>query len=199
MNFTHWPALCAVDVEGNGARPPDLVEVATLPIRDGRLDTGRQWLIRPPRPITWQATRVHNLTTDDVSQCPPWQDVADEIRTALNDTWICAHHAHVDYRVLNAHLPDWQPAGVLDTLRLAKHTVPGLNGYSLDALIRHFGLDLTAAPGERHRAAYDAYAAGQLLLTLAVHYDSWQTLAAAAAPSRLPGSPDNDEKEPTLW
>ncbi|WP_375546842.1 hypothetical protein [Streptomyces gossypii] len=33
-----------------------------------------------------------------------------------------ARHAGVDYRVLTRHLPGWEPAGVLDTLRLARAT-----------------------------------------------------------------------------
>lgn len=37
MNFSSWPPLLVVDVEGNGANPPDLVEVAALPYaRDNR-------------------------------------------------------------------------------------------------------------------------------------------------------------------
>lgn len=61
MNFTAWTKLLVVDVEGNGANPPDLVEVAGLPIRDGQADktTAGAWLIRPPRPVTPFATRVH--------------------------------------------------------------------------------------------------------------------------------------------
>lgn len=36
MKPESWPArLLVIDVEGNGASPPDLVEVAALPIRHG--------------------------------------------------------------------------------------------------------------------------------------------------------------------
>ncbi|GDY58486.1 hypothetical protein SVIO_091090 [Streptomyces violaceusniger] len=54
MNFATWPTLLVVDVEGNGTNPPDLVEVAALPMRDGEPDTSTAgaWLIRPPRPVT---------------------------------------------------------------------------------------------------------------------------------------------------
>ncbi|MZE75792.1 3'-5' exonuclease [Streptomyces xinghaiensis] len=198
-----WPKLYVVDVEGNGARPPDLVEVATLPADATGLhaDSAREWLIRPPRPVTWHATRVHGLTAEDLSDCPPWEEVADQVQDVLGGAWICAHNAHVEHRVLTAHLPQWQPAGVLDTLRLAKTTRPGLPSYSLDALIEHFQLDLSAAPRQRHRALYDAFAAGRLLLALAADYETWPALAAAAVPPGLPGAPnpDTDTEEPTLW
>ncbi|MGW2332252.1 3'-5' exonuclease [Streptomyces sp. NPDC001700] len=200
MNFATWPALLVVDVEGNGTNPPDLVEVAALPVRDGGPDTSTAgaWLIRPPRPVTPFATRVHGLTNEALAKSPTWPEIADQVHTLLGPAWICAHNAHTDYRVLKAHLPTWQPTGVLDTLRLAKATYPNLPGYSLDALIRHIKPDLTAAPAQRHRATYDAYATAQLLLAMADHYATWDQLIAAAVPPGLPGAPEPEE-DPTLW
>jgi DNA polymerase III epsilon subunit-like protein len=201
MDFRTWPSLFVVDVEGNGAGPPDLVEVAVLPIREGRPDTigAGAWLVRPPRPVTVRAARVHGLTNHRLSTAPPWPDIADDVHGLLGTAWICAHNAHTDYRVLTAHLPDWRPAGVLDTLRLAKATHPGLPGYSLDALITHLAPDLSAAPASgRHRATYDAYAAAQLLIAMAGHYRAWDDLVAAAVPPSLPGAPPPAE-DPTLW
>jgi DNA polymerase-3 subunit epsilon/exodeoxyribonuclease X len=126
MDFRTWPSLFVVDVEGNGAGPPDLVEVAVLPIREGRPDTigAGAWLVRPPRPVTVRAARVHGLTNHRLSTAPPWPDIADDVHGLLGTAWICAHNAHTDYRVLTAHLPDWRPAGVLDTLRLARPPTP---------------------------------------------------------------------------
>ncbi|MEU1223873.1 3'-5' exonuclease [Streptomyces microflavus] len=200
MNFSSWPSLLVVDVEGNGANPPDLVEVAALPVRDGRPDTSTAgaWLTRPKSPVTPFAARVHGLTNKRLQHEPGWEEIADTVHTLLGGSWICAHNAHVDYKVLSAHLPRWQPAGVLDTLRLAKATYPGLPKYGLDALIEHVRLDLSAAPAQRHRATFDAYAAALLLIEMAGHYDTWDRLVAAAVPPGLPGAPQAEE-EPTLW
>ncbi|MDQ0778379.1 exodeoxyribonuclease X [Streptomyces aurantiacus] len=198
---TAWPdRLLVVDVEGNGANPPDLVELAALPIRDGRPDTttAGAWLIHPPVPVTPFAAKVHGLTNDRLATCPPWTIVADKVREFLADAWICAHNAHVDYCVLARHLPDWRPTGVLDTLRLARATYPDAPAHTLDALIEYARLDLTEAPAQRHRATYDAYAAAALLLTMAARYETWPELAAAAVPPGLPGAPE-PEQEPTLW
>ncbi|MEU8733702.1 3'-5' exonuclease [Streptomyces tendae] len=200
MNFATWSALLVVDVEGNGTNPPDLVEVAALPIRDGHPDksTAGWWLTRPNRPVTPFATRVHGLTDTDLADKPLWAEVADQVHSFLSSTWICAHNAHTDYRVLSAHLPDWKPAGVLDTLRLAKATFPDLGKYSLDKLIEHVQPDLREAPGARHRATFDAYATAQLLIAMASRYDTWDQLVAAAVPPSLPGAPE-PERDPTLW
>ncbi|MEV6132104.1 3'-5' exonuclease [Streptomyces violaceusniger] len=200
MNFATWPALFVVDVEGNGANPPDLVEVAALPLRDGGPDTSTAgaWLIRPPRPVTSRAASIHGLTNGLLAQSPVWGEIAEQVHGLLGTAWICAHNAHTDYRVLKAHLPKWEPDGVLDTLRLAKATYKDLPGYSLDALIKHTAPDLTAAPAQRHRATYDAYATAQLLIAMARHYDTWDQLVAAAVPPGLPGAPEPEE-DPTLW
>ncbi|MER0476910.1 3'-5' exonuclease [Streptomyces sp. Edi2] len=200
MNFSSWPALLVVDVEGNGANPPDLVEVAALPLRDGRPDTSTAgaWLTKPRRPVTPFAAGVHGLTNQVLDGQPGWEEIADAVHALLGTAWIAAHNAHVDYRVLSAHLPKWQPAGVIDTLRLAKATYPELSKYSLDDLIAHVQPDLTQAPAQRHRATFDAFAAAQLLLAMARHYDTWDQLVAAAVPPGLPGAPKPVE-DPTLW
>lgn len=200
MKFSTWPALFVVDVEGNGTTPPDLVEVAALPVRDGRPDktTAGAWLIRPPRPVTPHAARIHGLTNQVLQGRPAWEEVADQVHTLLGKAWVCAHNAHVDYRVLKAHLPTWEPAGVIDTLRLAKATYKGLSSYTLDALITYATPDLSEVPAQRHRATYDAYATAQLLIAMADQYDTWDQLIAVAVPPGMPGFPE-PEKEPTLW
>ncbi|MFI1092709.1 exonuclease domain-containing protein [Streptomyces sp. NPDC020917] len=200
MNYNTWPPLLVVDVEGNGTNPPDLVEVAALPIRDGRPDTSTAgaWLIRPPRPVTPFAARVHGLTNEVLASSPSWPEVAGQVRGLLGEAWIAAHGAHVDYRVLSAHLPGWEPAGVIDTLRLARAAVPGLPGYGLDALIKQRQPDLSHAPDQRHRARFDAYATALLLLDLAERYPTWGQLAAVSVPPSLPGAPQPEE-DPTLW
>jgi len=200
MIFTNWPSLLVVDVEGNGSNPPDVVEVAALPIRDGKPDTSTAgvWTVRPPNPVSSFASRVHGLTNEVLSTCPRWEQVADQARGLLGNAWICVHNAHVDYGVLIRHLPDWAPAGVIDTLRLARATYKNLPSHSLDALINHVKPDLTHAPAQRHRATFDAYATALLLIAMADQYDTWDRMTAVAVPPNMPGAPEPEEGQ-TLW
>jgi DNA polymerase III epsilon subunit-like protein len=200
MKFDTWPRLLVVDVEGNGANPPDLVEVAALPIQGGRPDKtiAKAWLTRPDRPVTAFATGVHGLTNADLADKPAWAEISDQVQGFLGTAWVCAHNAHTDYRVLQAHLPGWEPDGVLDTLRLARATRSDLPRYSLDALIEAWQPDLSGAPAQRHRATYDAFATAQLLIAMADRYDTWDELVAAAVPPGLPGALE-PERDPTLW
>jgi exodeoxyribonuclease X len=47
--MTDWTSLnyAVVDVEGNGQQPPDLVELAVVPIRSGVIGEPASWLVRP--------------------------------------------------------------------------------------------------------------------------------------------------------
>jgi DNA polymerase III epsilon subunit-like protein len=191
--------LVVVDVEGNGQQPPEIVEIAALPVDSDPTSAGmRSWLVRPRRKISPLVTRkVHGISNADVANCPAWSNVAGEVAHTMADRILLAHNASVEYRVLSAWLPGWAPPLVLDTLRLAKHVWPGLPGYSLDALIVHAEIDTSGIPGQRHRAAFDAWCTWRLLCALVEHSDlDWLGLVNAAA---LPGFVPHAEPEGGLW
>lgn len=215
------PALAVVDVEGNGQQPPEIVEIAVLPLApdlDPTLADLRTWLIRPARPITGLVTRkVHGISNDDVAHAPRWTEIATEIAAALAGRIVVAHNAAVERRVLRNHLPGWDPPMVLDTLRLAKAVWPDLpGGYGLDNLIAHRGLDTAATDKNtvdtepkigpiatqmrRHRAGYDTWMTAALLIALIGDSGlNWDHLAAAA---RLPEPSTSRSWEPMeegLW
>lgn len=50
--MTHWADLAyvVVDVEGNGQQPPDLVELAAVPIVAGVIGEPVSWLVHPDEP-----------------------------------------------------------------------------------------------------------------------------------------------------
>jgi DNA polymerase III epsilon subunit-like protein len=190
MDFRSWPPVLVVDVEGNGATPPDLVEVATVPIINGYADhtRSRNWLIKPAQPITSFATRVHGITNQAVADEATWTELAADVEKTLDGAWIAAHNAAaVEYRVLTAHLPTWSPAGVLDTLRLSRTVYRDAPKHNLDTMIEHTGIETATIPGARHRAGFDATATALLLLNLARHFDTFEELAAVGVPPGLPG------------
>jgi DNA polymerase-3 subunit epsilon/exodeoxyribonuclease X len=149
-----------VDVEGNGQSPPDLVEIAVVPV-SASLDVGdfRSWLVRPPRPITAVVTaKVHGIANADVADAPTWAEVSGEVAAALAGRVLVAHNASVERAVLARHLPSYVPPEVVDTLALARRLWPALPGHGLDALIRARGIRMGTRFGHRHRAGHDAHA-----------------------------------------
>jgi DNA polymerase III epsilon subunit-like protein len=170
--MTDWTSLryAVVDVEGNGQQPPDLVELAVVPIASGEIQEPTSWLVKPERPIKYFATRIHGITTQDVAVAPAFTAIADEVRQALDVPALVAHNAHVDIGVLQRELPDWRPPEVFDTLKLARRLLPNQSGYKLGMLVRSLNLaeglpgDLNLTP---HRAAYDALVTARLFVHLA--------------------------------
>jgi exodeoxyribonuclease X len=167
--MTDWTSLsyAVVDVEGNGQQPPDLVELAVVPIVDGEVGEPRSWLVKPDRSIKYFATRIHGITTHDVADAPSFDTIADEVRASLDVSALVAHNAHVDIGVLRRHLPKWDVPEVFDTLKLAKRLLPGQPGYRLGMLVR--ALDLAEGLSDDltpHRAAYDALVTARLFVRL---------------------------------
>lgn len=165
-----WTSLtyAVVDVEGNGQQPPDLVELAIVPISDGQIADPITWLVRPPRPILPMARRFHHISDADVTSSPSVIECADWMRRSLDGAVFVAHNAQIDLGVLTRELPGFAPTHVIDTVKLARRLLPGLDSYKLGALVDALdlakGLPDDLAP---HRATYDALVCARLLTRLA--------------------------------
>lgn len=152
-----------LDVEGNGGSPQEIVEVAVVHILDGQLKTARDWMVRPQSPVTPQATRVHGITNEDLTNRPPFAQIAHELLAEIDSATIVGHHVGVDLNLLRRQLPDWRPGTCIDTLRLARHVFPEASSYTLGALHQHIG---GGDSSTRHRAKEDAHMTARLFLTL---------------------------------
>jgi exodeoxyribonuclease X len=173
--MSDWATVryAVVDVEGNGEQPPDLVELAVVPIVDGIIGGPTSWLVKPARPIGSMATRIHGLTNQDVADAPAFADIEADVRLALDADVLVAHNAHVDTSVLLRHLGGWHCPEVFDTLRLARLRVPGQESYKLGALVTTFALAEGLPAGlTPHRATYDALVTARLFVHLATRQDT---------------------------
>jgi exodeoxyribonuclease X len=191
--MTDWTSLnfVVVDVEGNGQQPPDLVELAAVPIIGGVVGEPLSWLVKPDAPITYFARRIHGLTNRDVADCPSFENICGAVLTALDTDALVAHNAHVDLGVLARKLIGWQSPEVFDTLKLARRLVPGLGSYRLGNLVQAYnlaeGLPDDLSP---HRARYDALVTARLFVLLATQ---------AAGLDELRGRPPKEVDEDALF
>jgi DNA polymerase III epsilon subunit-like protein len=201
--------FAVVDVEGNGRQPPEIVEIAVLPISGSAPvgpDSVRSWLVRPDESITPIVTRrAHGITNDGVSHAPRWDQVAAEVMAAVQGRILVAHNAAVERRVLADHLPGLEPPMIVDTMRLAKVVWSDLAGYGLDRLIAHAGLTrpdvVPEWPGRwrRHRAAYDTWGTAALFARLAAGRAWTEVRDAARTPTATGGRSRPGMTEEGLW
>ena len=192
--MTDWTSLSyvVVDVEGNGQQPPDLVELAAVPIVAGVVGEPVSWLVKPALPIRNFAARIHGLTDNAVADAPAFDDVAAEVLKALDADALVAHNAHVDVGVLQRKLGDWDCPEVFDTLKLARRLLPDRPTYKLGALVEAFkldeDLDESLVP---HRATYDAIVTARLFLRLANVLDD-RPLTVEELRGDSPGGSDDE-------
>lgn len=173
--MTDWTSLnyVVVDVEGNGQQPPDLVELAVVPIIYGVIGDAESWLVKPDTPITHFARKIHGITNYTVDEAP----VFDAIKPAALDALdahgliadaLVAHNAHVDVGVLQRKLGEWECPEIFDTLKLARRLLPDADSYKLGALVEAFKLAEDLPDGlVPHRATYDALVTARLFVWLA--------------------------------
>jgi DNA polymerase III subunit epsilon len=163
---TFW----VVDVEGNGATPPEIVEIAIVEVRDLMLQQRRrEWLVKPQAPIAPRVTRIHGITDEDVAGSPEIEEIADDVMTWTNDEKIIGHNVKVELDAITRAIPEWRPAMAIDTLRLARLALPGRRSYSLETMGVDLNLDEVAAreSGKRHHSAlFDSTLTGLLFIRL---------------------------------
>ncbi len=159
-----------MDVEGNGASPPEIVEIALVGLAHLELQSKRmEWLVRPQVPISPAVTRIHGITDSDVADAPDIDDIADDVMTWTDGARIIGHNVRVELDAISSAIPDWRPAMAIDTLKLAKSVCPGLQSYGLERLGQHFELTEQASriSGKKHHSAlYDSVLTALLFIEL---------------------------------
>ncbi len=162
--------MWAVDVEGSGMSPPEIVELAIVEL-DGLDLTGnrKSWRCRPRGGISPIASRIHGIRMEDVLDAPALEDIAARVHEWLEDRPIIGHNVRVDYDLLAQKLTGWQPQSVIDTLRLSRDLLPDQEKQSLQRLGADLGLDIMVereTGGTAHSALYDANLTARLFLHL---------------------------------
>jgi DNA polymerase III epsilon subunit-like protein len=98
--------------------------------------------------------------------------MAAEVSASLDGVVLVAHNAGIDLGVLKRKLPGFEPSEVLDTLKLARRSLPEQPSYKLGALVQALGLDAKLPLGLKpHRATYDVLVTARLFVHLATRAD----------------------------
>lgn len=155
----------AIDLEttDKNADGCEIVEIAAVRVRDGRLVDEFRTLVRPGIPIAPAATATHGITDADVANAPTFDQVWPAFRDFCGSDVLVAHNGYqFDFRILRRMA---KPLGgaqftTYDSLLLARELRPGSR--RLEDLARAFGIDA----GQSHRALDDTRTLAQVFLRL---------------------------------
>src|SRR6478752_6278331 len=152
-----------VDVETTGTDPKmaDLVEIAAVKVKGGKITDRWSTLVNPGRPII--GNQMHGIHDADVKKAPSPAEAAKQALAFVGDSKIVGHSVGCDLGFIEAALADgthFGPDRYLDTLTIAREGYPDLENYKLPTLSNFFGIELAQA----HRALPDAEATANLLI-----------------------------------
>ena len=144
-----------VDVETTGTDPKmaDLLEIAAVKVKGGKITDRWSTLVNPGRPIV--GNQMHGITDADVKKAPKPADAARDALAFIGDSVIVGHSVGFDLAFLEAALADgthFESGRYLDTLTIAREGYPDLENYklpTLSQLLRHRARP--GAPGPARR------------------------------------------------
>lgn len=161
-----------LDTETTGLSPSSghrIVEIGCIELVN-HVATGRHFhkYINPERDIPGEATTIHGLTEEFLSDKPLFADIAGELEAFLGDDALVIHNAEFDLGFINAELdrigrPPLSAERATDTVALARGKFPGAQ-VNLDALCRRFQID--NSDRSLHGALKDARLLAEVYLEL---------------------------------
>jgi DNA polymerase-3 subunit epsilon len=161
----------ALDFETTGLdlRRDHVVSFGFVPIEGGRVavSEGLYRVVRPPIPVPAEAIRVHGITPDQLADAQTFDQVAGELRGALDGRVLVAHAAWIELALLDRLFPDLprrRRSRAIDVLELAaREPAAGVDSARLSDLAASYGV-----PAARtHHAFGDALMTAQLFVVLA--------------------------------
>jgi len=155
-----------VDTETTGLSPykgAELLEISAVRIKsDLQLDLKNHFttLIKPERPIPSKTIQINGIDENIVKDAPAVHEVLPKFAEFAENTVFIAHNAKFDFTFINyymkKHCVDCKLICILDTVSITKKFFPNIRRYNLDALIRHFDINIEVEGSFRHRALFDA-------------------------------------------
>ena len=160
LNFTAFD----LETTTNDAETAEIVEIAAVRVREGRLCETFTALVKPRGSIPRQATEIHGLRDADVEGASRFEDVWPHFRRFCGSDVVAAHNGYeFDFQVLKRMVKELGGRFDLcmyDTLPLSCDLFS--TSHKLANLARMFDVD----PGRSHRALDDARALAQVVVKL---------------------------------
>lgn len=157
----------ALDFETATSSRASACEVGLTFVEGGEIKRADSWFIQPPlNHFDDINISIHGITPSETANAPGFAEQWDKLASCLKGKTVVAHYAPFDMGVirdecaeLRLSYPEFRFAC---SCALSRFVMPGLDGYSLEPLCRHFGIDTEG----HHRSEADALMAAKLMLAL---------------------------------
>jgi len=164
-----------LDTETTGLDPDDghkIIEVGCIEIINRKVtDNTFHKYLNPEREIDIEASKVHGLTANNLSDKPLFEDIYDEFLAYISDSPLIIHNAPFDLGLLKKEFEylkldsNFFTNEIIDTLKLARKISPGKKN-TLDALCERYSID--NSDRDLHGALLDARLLAFVYLKLTV-------------------------------
>lgn len=189
-----------LDTETTGLDPRSghrIVEIGCVELIN-HMATGKHFhkFLNPERDIPEQASAIHGLTAEFLSDKPLFIDIAEEFQAFIGDSTLVIHNAEFDLGFINAELknierPPIASERAIDTVSLARRKFPGAQA-NLDALCRRFRIDISDRT--LHGALKDARLLAEVYLELIGGRQ--QDLGLSAEERKIVEAAEKNRREP---
>lgn len=179
---SHSDRVIVVETVSTGGSPEDgdrLVEVGCVEVRDRRR-TNRVFHehLNPERKLEPEVAEQLRLTDEELSDCPTFAEVAEELRAFIEGASLVGHNVTHDLKMIDAEL---RRAGlpplegdrrrrIVDTLLLAQSRDHGKR-VTVEELCKQYGVEFAQGDGKRN-ALRDAERLADLYLAMSAAMDS---------------------------
>ncbi|NMC56112.1 MAG: PHP domain-containing protein, partial [Eubacteriaceae bacterium] len=160
--------IIVVDVETTGlcARNDEIIEIAAVKIKDGKIQQEFSSLVRPKMKLPQRITQLTSITQQMLDEADGIGDVIKRFNEFCGDCSIlCTHNSSFDSAFIDKALRE---AGIyerfcyLDLLHLSRRLFTDLKTYKLKSVTKYLNIEI----GHAHRALDDTIAAAKVLINI---------------------------------
>ncbi len=168
-----------IDFETTGLYPYNgdrIIEVGIVRVTSEKILKTYESFINPGILIPENVTKINKITNKMVESAPAITDKIDEMLDFMKNSVIVAHNLSFDLSFLNFQLQKMNRSKVdhwlLDTIKIAKLIIPGLENYKLSTVIKA----LNIKNRDSHRALADTEATAKALQMMIAKLDETSIL-----------------------
>ncbi len=148
-----------LDLMNNG-----ITEIGAVRVKNGKVTEQFTTLVKPDYPITAEIVAITGITEKMVKDSPKIGAVIPDFMKFIEGAILVAHNAEFDVKFIKrfAGAEEYEVKNkVLDTVEIARSTLPYLKHFDLHTIAEHFNITF-----HHHRALSDAYATAEAFIEM---------------------------------